>query len=280
MAALPIGANRPSLLRPVTPRNLTQAIAERIAGEIMSGKLPPGARLPTEQEMVAAMGVSRTVVREAVAALRAEGLVTTRQGAGAFVAAEAGRRPFRLAAAGLRSVEEVLQVMELRASVEVEAAGLAAARGTSAAHQRIGKALAAIDAAIERGESAVDEDFAFHGAIAKATGNAQFAHFLEYLGRFIIPRQSIRVAAHRAEGRRAYLEMIQREHGSIFAAIRTGDAVAAREAMRRHLSNSQARYRHLAAEARGQSAAKRPGRGPLGAARRGQGHTSEREDQR
>ena len=281
MAALPIAANRPSLLRPVTPpRNLTHAIAERIAGEIMSGKLPPGARLPTEQEMVAAMGVSRTVVREAVAALRAEGLVITRQGAGAFVAAEAGRRPFRLVAAGLRSVEEVLQVMELRASVEVEAAGLAAARGTSAAHQRIGRALAAIDRAIERGESAVDEDFAFHGAIAKATGNAQFAHFLEYLGRFIIPRQSIRVAAHRAEGRRAYLEMIQREHGSIFAAIKAGDALAAREAMRRHLSNSQARYRRLAAEARGASAAKRPRRGTFGAARRGDGHSSEREDQR
>src|SRR5215468_6218182 len=102
MAALPIGANRLSLLRPVTPpRNLTHAIAERIASEIMSGKLPPGARLPTEQEMVAAMGVSRTAVREAVAALRAEGLVVTRQGAGAFVATDAARRPFRLALEGL-----------------------------------------------------------------------------------------------------------------------------------------------------------------------------------
>ena len=249
---MPIGAAKPSLLRPVAPpRNLTHAIAKRIAHEIMSGKLLPGARLPTEQEMVAAMGVSRTVVREAVAALRAEGLVITRQGAGAFVAADARRRPFRLMAEGLRSVEEVLQVMELRASVEVEAASLAAARGTSSAHRRIGKALAAIDAAIKRNESAVDEDFAFHGAIAGATGNPQFVHFLEYLGRFIIPRQSIRVAAHRTGDQRAYLEMIQSEHAAIFTAIKSGDAVAAREAMRRHLSNSQARYRRLAAESRG-----------------------------
>ena len=249
---MPTGAANPSLLRPVAPpRNLTHAIAKRIAHEIMSGKLLPGARLPTEQEMVAAMGVSRTVVREAVAALRAEGLVITRQGAGAFVAADARRRPFRLMAEGLRSVEEVLQVMELRASVEVEAAGLAAARGTTSAHRRISKALAAIDAAIKRNESAVDEDFAFHGAIARATGNPQFVHFLEYLGRFIIPRQSIRVAAHRTGDQRAYLEMIQSEHAAIFRAIKSGDAVAAREAMRRHLSNSQARYRRLAAEARG-----------------------------
>ena len=55
-------------------------MVERIAAEIRSGRLEPGARLPTEQELMTAMGVSRTVVREAVAALRAEGLVTTRQG--------------------------------------------------------------------------------------------------------------------------------------------------------------------------------------------------------
>jgi len=114
-------SNAPSVLRPVNPpRNLTRAIAERIAGEIAAGKLAPGARLPTEQEMVAAMGVSRTVVREAVATLRAEGLVTTRQGAGAFVAADAARRPFRLALDGLPSIGEVLDIMELRAGVEVD----------------------------------------------------------------------------------------------------------------------------------------------------------------
>src|SRR5215469_7026910 len=90
------------LLRPVSPpRNLTREIAERLAQEITAGKLSPGARLPTEQEMVAAMGVSRTVIREAVAALRADGLIVTRQGSGAFVAPDADRRPFRLAFDGL-----------------------------------------------------------------------------------------------------------------------------------------------------------------------------------
>ena len=241
----------PSLvLRPVLPpRNLPREIAERIAGEITSAKLRPGAKLPTEQEMVAAMGVSRTVIREAVAALRAEGLVVTRQGAGAFVAPDVGRRPFRLALDGLPSIGNVLEIMELRASVEVEAAGLAAGRGSAAARRRVARALGAIDAALERGESAIDEDFAFHRAIAEATGNAQFPHFLEYLGRFIIPRQSIRVAAHRPEGQRAYLETFQREHAAICAAITRQDAAAARAAMRTHLGNSQERYRRLAAEA-------------------------------
>jgi GntR family transcriptional regulator, transcriptional repressor for pyruvate dehydrogenase complex len=239
-----------SLLRPVSPpRNLTREIADRLAEEITGGKLLPGSRLPTEQEMVAAMGVSRTVIREAVAALRADGLVVTRQGSGAFVAPDADRRPFRLAFTGLPSLAVVLDVMELRASVEVEAAELAARRGSAVAHRQVGKALAAIDAALVRGEGAIDEDFAFHRAIAAATGNAQFPHFLAYLGRFIIPRQSIRVAAHRPEGQRAYLETFQREHAAIADAIIAGDAERARQAMREHLSNSQDRYRRLVAEA-------------------------------
>jgi GntR family transcriptional repressor for pyruvate dehydrogenase complex len=240
------------MLRPVAPAPpLTREIAERIAEQIATARLPPGAKLPTEQEMVAAMGVSRTVVREAVAALRARGLVITRQGAGAFVAADADRQPFRLAFDGLPSIAEVLDVMELRASVEVEAAGLAAERGSAAALRRVGASLKAIDAALGRGEGAIDEDFAFHRAVAEATGNPQFARFLEYLGRFIIPRQSIRVATHRPEGQRAYLETFQREHSTIAAAIAGRDGAAARAAMRSHLANSQARYRQLAAEARG-----------------------------
>ena len=77
-----------------------------------------------------AMGVSRTVVREAVAALRAEGLVTTRQGSGAFVATDASRVPFRIDPEGLSSIGDVLEVMELRLAIEIEAAALAAERIT------------------------------------------------------------------------------------------------------------------------------------------------------
>jgi GntR family transcriptional regulator, transcriptional repressor for pyruvate dehydrogenase complex len=254
-------ADKPAALRPVAPApKLFHEIAERIAAEIISAKLPPGSRLPTEQQTAAAMGVSRAVVREAVAALRADGLVTTRQGAGAFVATEIGRRPFRLAVGGLPSIKEVLDVMELRQSIEVEAAGLAATRATPALRREVGDALARIDRAIERGENAVDEDFAFHRTVAAATNNLQFWAFLDYLGRFIIPRQSIRVAAYRTDSQRPYLETIQAEHRAIFAAIQSGDAPAAREAMRQHLSNSQARYRRLAEES--ESSAETPFRRP------------------
>jgi len=77
-------ADKVALLTPLRPvRNRTSEVIDRISNEISSGRLKPGGRLPTEQEMMNAMGVSRTVVREAVSALKADGLVITRQGAGA-----------------------------------------------------------------------------------------------------------------------------------------------------------------------------------------------------
>lgn len=226
------------------PRSLAREVIERISADITQGRLKPGARLPTEQEMMSALGVSRTVVREAVAALRAEGLVTTRQGVGAFVAPDANLRPFRIEPEGLRSIASVLEIMELRLGIEVETAGLAAQRARPARIKAIGAALSAIDKAVARDEPAVAEDFAFHHAIAEATENPQFPRFLAYLGRFIIPRQSIRLATPHP---RTYLETLQVEHRAIYEAIRRRDDAGAREAMRRHLSRSRERYGKLAA---------------------------------
>jgi GntR family transcriptional regulator, transcriptional repressor for pyruvate dehydrogenase complex len=92
----------------------------------------------------------------------------------------------------------------------------------------------------------VSEDFAFHRAIARASGNARFAELLEFLGRHIIPRQSIRVALNTPVEQRRYLLRIQKEHHDIFEAILAGDARRARNAMRAHLTRSLKRYRALA----------------------------------
>jgi len=110
-----------TLLRPLeASRGLPGELVARLTADIVSGKLLPGSRLPTEQEMIAATGVSRTVVREAVAALKADRLVVTRQGVGAFVADHV-RRPFRVDFDEHSPLREVLNVMELRTGVEVEA---------------------------------------------------------------------------------------------------------------------------------------------------------------
>jgi GntR family transcriptional repressor for pyruvate dehydrogenase complex len=236
-----------TLLQPLRPaRNLTEEVIGRLKKEIGAGRLVPGTRLPTEQELMVAMGVSRTVVREAVAALRADGLVTTRQGSGAYVAADVSRVPFRIDPEGLSSIDDVLEVMELRLAVEVEAAARAADRITARRLVPIARALRAVEAAIRKGEGAVNEDFAFHVAIAEASGNTRFAELLEFLGRHVIPRQSVRLGRIAPEDQQAYLAGIQSEHRRIQEAIAGGDPVDARKAMREHLTRSIKRYRQLA----------------------------------
>ena len=236
-------------IRPLaTEHKLSRRLFEQLAGEIRSGRLAPGARLPTEEALTRAAHVSRTVVREAVAALRAEGLVITRQGVGAFVSAEPQRAPFRIEPERLQSLDEILNVMELRRGVEIESAGLAAERATKAQVRAITHALEGIEQATHAGGSAVDEDLAFHRAIAEATGNGEFPRFLQFIGRHLIPRRTVSGLPERMGGRRSYLALIQEEHRRIADAIAAGDPKAARDAMRRHLTRSLERYRKLAVE--------------------------------
>jgi GntR family transcriptional repressor for pyruvate dehydrogenase complex len=241
----------PSLvkIRPLAAAHkLSRGLFEQLAEQIRSGRLAPGSRLPTEEALTRAARVSRTVVREAVAALRAEGLVVTRQGVGAFVSAEPQRAPFRIEPERMQSLADILSVMELRLGVEIESAGIAAERASRAHVKAIGAALEAISRAAQAGQSAVDEDLAFHRAIAEATGNPEFPRFLQFIGRHLIPRRTVTGLTERMGGRDAYLALIQEEHRRIFEAIRDRQPGAAREAMRRHLTRSLDRYRKLAAE--------------------------------
>jgi GntR family transcriptional repressor for pyruvate dehydrogenase complex len=235
-----------SVLSPLDPPgNLAEQVIARLANDIRSGRVEPGARLPTEQALSSALGVSRTVVREAVAALRADGLVVTRRGSGAYVA-DPTAGPFRIAAPKAAALHDVLEVMELRLAVEVEAAALAAERATRRQVGAIRTAWRDIDRALQRGEGAVAEDFAFHRAIAEATGNRQFPRFLAFLGSLVIPRQSVRLSVDTPAERRAYLGRIQHEHARIVTGISEKDPAEARRAMREHLTRSLERYRRLA----------------------------------
>lgn len=232
------------------PANLTTELVRRLASEIRAGRLNPGDRLPTEQALMRQAGVSRTVVREAVSALRAEGLVTTRQGVGAFVTDPTTRGQVRIAPEEMRSLTDVLQVIELRIAIETEAAGLAAERRNAASLERIETAAIAFAAAVDAGESAVMQDLDFHRAIFAATGNGFFPRFLEFLGPILIPRQTVRAQVEDGAHRTAYLQGVREEHARIAAAIVAGQAMAARSAMRRHLSASRDRYAQLQASLR------------------------------
>ena len=90
-------------------------------------------------------------------------------------------------------------------------------------------------------------DFVFHCRIAKAAGNPQFLGFLEYLGRFIIPRQSVWGRSGPVLNR-THLDMFQKEHRAILQAIQGRAVSKARAAMREHLLNSRRRHQKLADE--------------------------------
>lgn len=236
--------------------SLTARLVNQLRNEIVGGKLPVGAQIPTEAQIMQAYGVSRTVVREAVAALRAEGLVNTRQGRGAFVAASASALPFQVTPEEASSLKDILHVLELRATLEMEAAGLAAERRTPENLARIAASLADLEKQIEAGADSVEADLDFHVAVAEASGNPYFPRLLQSLGATMIPRRRIEFETPAA--RRAYLERVQTEHRAIQAAIEKGDATAARRAMEKHLSGSRYRLRLRLGEEPAEPAPRRP----------------------
>ena len=225
------------------PRGLVSEVVDDLGHDIRSGQLRPGDKLATEIELMARFDVSRTVIREAISRLQASALVHTRHGIGTFVLEPQHSGNFRIAANDFATAADVISVLELRISLETEAAGLAAQRRTPAHLQAMQDALDSFDDAIDQDSDAVPADFQFHMAVARATGNRHFADLMTYLGTMIIPRTRVNTLQHAPEGRLRYLQRVNREHNDIYAAIRHQDIDASRAAMRTHLANSQARLR-------------------------------------
>lgn len=225
-----------------TRRNLAERVAADLRARLGSGELRAGDRLPTEHELVRQHGVSRTVVREALAGLRADGLVVARQGSGVFVADRKTPRTLSLFSLEPKRISSIIETLEVRAALESEAASLAAERASPAELAKIKECHLAMCAAIDAGEQAEAQDYAFHLAIAEATHNRHFAEFFSLLGARTIPRAQ---ATERGASR-DYLTHIRDEHERIIEAIAKGDTVAAHRTMRAHLKESQARYQQLA----------------------------------
>ncbi|AVH55822.1 MULTISPECIES: FadR/GntR family transcriptional regulator [Streptomyces] len=220
------------------PVRLTDRVAAILAAEIESGRLAEGDKLPTEVELVKQLGVSRTVVREAVSRLRTAGLVEPRQGLGVFVLPRR-TRPLDLEGESADTKSKVLQIVEVRSAMEGEAASLAAIRATPAALSRMHQALDAIDAAVASGGDGVDEDLAFHRSIAESTGNAVLVSTVRYLGE--VARSGIRVTRANEARRCDFIEAVRLEHHAILAAIESGDPEAARAAARSHMKHAASR---------------------------------------
>jgi DNA-binding FadR family transcriptional regulator len=225
------------------PRSLAHTLVEGIGRQVHSRALQPGQKLPTESEIMRAYGVSRTVVREALSRLQAAGLVETRHGIGTFVLEPRAATAYWIDPADVATAVDVLAVLELRISLETEAAGLAAQRHTAEQLAEMRAALDALEANADGTGDTVTSDFRFHLVVASATGNRYFADIMNHLGATLIPRARINSPRLAMEDPVQYFRRVNREHEEIYQAIARRDPESARAAMRIHLTNSRERLR-------------------------------------
>jgi GntR family transcriptional repressor for pyruvate dehydrogenase complex len=218
---------------------LAQRVVAGLKDKILSGDLPPGHKLPSEAELIDEYRVSRTVVREAVTRLRAEGLVETFHGRGSFVLAMPEPTSFTVESSAIRTHHDVLDMIDFRLGIETEAAALAAVRVNSADAKAIRAALQAfVDTAPE---NQVEADFTFHRTVAAASGNRFYLELLDSLGPMMIMVPRTRLGNAHSLTDADHVERVRREHDNIAAAVIAGDPDLARAAMRLHLGNSRRR---------------------------------------
>lgn len=218
--------------------HLPARIAEHIRQDIVLGKLASGSKLPTEQQLKQMFGVSRTVVREAIAQLRNEGLVESRQGVGAFVIDPDRRRSIQIGTQGPVNADQFRALFQLRIPLEIEAAGLAALNRSATHLDRLDAAQARMVNCPRWADEWIEADLEFHATLAMATNNEYFSVFLGFVG------------AHLGESMKAgriqsalpeIVEVTLHEHAAIRDAVAKRDAPGARQAMATHIAGAARR---------------------------------------
>ncbi len=233
---------------PPPRQTLVSNVVEQLSRQIGGGQVAPGSKLPTEIELCSMFEVSRTVVREAVAQLKAEDLVESVQGLGVYVKRRTpGQGVLRLRGTAGSRLESAREMLDFRAGLETQAARLAAERCTAADVRAMRRALARLDEAERAGDDGAAEDLAFHMAVANASKNAFIVQVQQFLGESlrdaIAHSRDIADAAMRA----AHFETARREHGRVVEAIAARDPVLASRRMHEHLSRGQDRLLATAA---------------------------------
>lgn len=211
-----------------------------LTARIAAGSVSPGERLATEVMLEHEFGVSRTVVREAVARLRAAGLVESQQGRGTYVLAAPTAQPYGIDQAP-QTVAEMIELVELRTAVETEAASLAARRRQESDLVRLRAAFEQLRPG-DSPSASIEADFAFHRAIAVATRNRHFPALLGSLGPLMIVLPRGRRGADPGNSGWDPHSAIA-EHAAVLDAITAADPITTAAAMRLHLTCSINRLR-------------------------------------
>ena len=222
----------------VESKSLAEAVAEQLMKLIAKGQLKPGDRLPTEPELMAQFGVGRSTLREAIKSLVVAGLLETRRSAGTFVSeAYTDFLSQRLNWGMVFSKQELKDIIEVRCALEEQAAALAAQFATDEQKERLAQL---VDSIGEEGippEQAVENDIAFHIAIAEGSNNPLLLNLLSNL------RQLLHSYIKAGYTRRGYADQVDTSamadlHRPILQAIQSGQPNVARQAMRTHFENT------------------------------------------
>ncbi len=216
---------------------LSDQIHDRLLALIAGGEFAEKAKLPTEVELATRFDVSRTIVREAIARLRDDGVVHSRQGAGTFVR----RRPDRAwKHSPLTSITDIQRCFEFRMGFEADMAAWAARRASRATIKRIGVAVEAYEEATKDGKSGSHADFDLHYAIAESTRNRFFVSVMTSLRDHIVFGMNLARDLSRVHPA-ARLKAAREEHRTVFDAIRARDPDQAHEAMSIHVERARLR---------------------------------------
>jgi GntR family transcriptional regulator, transcriptional repressor for pyruvate dehydrogenase complex len=214
---------------------LSSAVYEQIFTLILSGEFPLNARMPAEAELARRFGASRPVIREALARLRDDGVIISRQGSGSYVR----RRPDDavLRFMPISSIADIERCFEFRAGLEGAAAALAAARAEQRDLYELKAALHNLEHRIERGQITAGADERFHLAVAKATQNHYYVAVQTSLQAHIAAGMHLgRSFPAPSEARQ---RLMQEEHLAVLEAIEARDSLRARAAMEIHINNAR-----------------------------------------
>jgi GntR family transcriptional repressor for pyruvate dehydrogenase complex len=221
-------------IKPIGRQSLVDTVVARIRGIIELGHLRAGDRLPTETELSEQLGVSRTVVREAVSQLESLGLLSVRRGRGMFVGdGNSLLRCMQLLRSALAlSPKELVQVTEFRKAIECYAARCAAERATP---DELAELATLCDEMNREGREYLEAmrlDFQFHRRLMALTGNPLMCNVLEVIQEFIL------AAMVQTTPKPRDCAQSRRRHQAIVEAIRAGDADAAEIAMQKHMEHT------------------------------------------
>ena len=229
--------------QPIKPKKVSTQIAEQIRTSILAGEFAPGDKLPPERELAEMFGVSRPSVREALNVLASSGLVMSYQGGGTVVMSLVETTSSNSLSELIRNQQDrALDVIEVRKCMESWTAYYAAQRALPEDIRRMEEIVSGMEHNLEGLLPSEDLDANLHIVIARATHNIVWLHLMQSLFDAMKEfQQSVWRAVYITSEDH---HQLYQHHRSIFEAIRSRDAEAAREAMMLHLTYANSAARH------------------------------------